>query len=211
MREIIGIRRAGESALRLLAEMCSDDTLPPRDTDESVDATIIFADIENFSDLVATEGDDVATRVLDALDCAVEAAISHTTCRVVKRLGDGVMIATTDPGDGVSTAASLSGEFADALRSEPFALRLRVGAHRGVVRRRGDDLIGYHVNVAARVAEQASGGTTLITQALHDSVLLSQRLVARPAGTLVAKGVPERPVLYRLIDVEAQDLSAISA
>ncbi len=199
MRELMKIRRASESALRAIADMFTDDTLPPHESDESVDATIIFADIENFSDLVAREGDQVATVVLDALDAAVETALSDTSCRMVKRLGDGVMLASEDPGDGVVAAAALSDAFAENLIGQPFVLRLRVGAHRGVVRRRGDDLIGYHVNVAARVAEHADGGMTVITGALHDSVLLSRALRAEPAGTLIAKGVPERPPLFRLI------------
>ena len=198
MRELIGLRRAGGGALRLLADMCSDDRMPPRVSDDSADAIIIFADIESFSVLVAREGDDTAFRVLDALDLSVEQAIAGTSCRLVKRLGDGVMITCDDPGEGVSAAVALPGHFEDAVAGEPFSLRLRVGAHRGVVRRRGDDLIGYHVNVAARVTEQAIGGSTLITGALLDSVVVSQGLAVEPAGTLVAKGVPERPPLYRL-------------
>ncbi|CAN5202010.1 hypothetical protein BH23ACT9_BH23ACT9_00750 [soil metagenome] len=199
MRELIGIRRAGEGALRLLADMFTDDTMPPHESDESVDATIIFADIESFSDMVARAGDDAASEVLDALDAAVEEAIAGTRCRLIKRLGDGVMLASDDPGDGVSAAVALPSRFQAHMTGQPFVLRLRVGAHRGVVRRRGDDLIGYHVNVAARVAEQAAGGTTMVTGALFDSVVLSQRLRARSVGTLVAKGVPERPPLYSLI------------
>ena len=199
MREIIGIRRAGEGALRVLADMFTDDTLPPRAEDETTDATIIFADIESFSDLVAQHGDETASRVLDALDAAVDDAISATRCRVVKRLGDGVMIASDDPGDGVSTAVVLPLAFTEQMAGEPYTLRLRVGAHRGTVRRRGEDLIGYHVNVAARVAEQARGGSTLVTGALLDSVVLAQRLQVRPQGHLVAKGVPERPPLFRLV------------
>lgn len=201
MRELTAIRRAGEGALRILADMFADDTMPPMDTDQTVDATIIFADIESFSDLVARAGDDTASRVLDALDAAVDDAITGTSCRLVKRLGDGVMIASEDPGEGVSAAVSLPDHFAGHIDGEPFSLRLRVGAHRGVVRRRGDDLIGYHVNVAARVAEQATGGTTLVTGALFDSVLLSRHLHVRPVGTLVAKGVPERPPLFSLTQI----------
>lgn len=201
MRELMALRRAGGGALRLLADMFTDDTMPPSDDDETVDATIVFADIENFSDLVARDGDDTASRVLDVLDAAVEEAIAGTGCRLVKRLGDGVMIAADDPGDGVSAAVSLPDRFAAHVAEQSFDLRLRVGAHRGVVRRRGDDLIGYHVNVAARVAEQAPGGTTLITGALLDSVVLSHRLSTRSVGPLIAKGVPERPPLYALSTV----------
>jgi len=164
-----------------------------------VDATIVFADIEGFSDVVAREGDDAAAAVLDQLDAAVEAAVGPTAARVVKRLGDGVMIAADDPADGVLVAAALPAAFACRLADTTHPLRLRVGAHRGVVRSRGDDLIGYHVNVAARVAEQASGGEALVTGALHDSVELSHPLRAVEAGQLVAKGVPERPRVFRLV------------
>lgn len=198
MRDLLGVRRAGTSALRLLAEMLTDERLPPSDVDETVDATIVFADIEGFSDLVARAGDEVAARVLDALDAAVDAATTGTGCRVVKRLGDGVMIAAEDPGDGLTGAVALPQRFAEAVADVAGGLRLRVGAHRGNVRRRGEDLIGYHVNVAARVAEQAPGGTTLVTGALLDSVALSHRTSAAPVGPLVAKGVPERPQLYRV-------------
>jgi adenylate cyclase len=198
VRELAHIRRAGEGALRLLAELLGEDAAAGRDADEAVEATIVFADVEGFSDVVAREGDDAATRVLDALDAAVDDAIAGTTCRVVKRLGDGVMLATSDPGDGVSAAVALPRRFAAHMAGEAFALRLRVGAHRGPVRRRGDDLVGHHVNVAARVAEQAAGGQTLVTAALRDAVLLGHRLVAVPSGELVAKGVPERPALFDL-------------
>ena len=64
------------------------------------------------------------------------------------------------------------------------------------------------MNVAARVAEHATGGATLITGALHDSVLLSRRIQAQPVGDLVAKGVPERPPLYSLLSDTTSDTSA---
>lgn len=72
----MGLRRAGESTLRLLADLFGDDRRPPSEDDETTDATIVFADIENFSDLVARAGDDMAFRVLDVLDAAAEATTS---------------------------------------------------------------------------------------------------------------------------------------
>lgn len=75
----------------------------------------------------------MAARVLDLLDRAVEEAIEGTTCRVVKRLGDGVMLATEDPGDGVTVAAALPRCFADRAADQGLELRLRAGAHRGIV------------------------------------------------------------------------------
>lgn len=198
MKDLISLRRVGESALRHLADMFADDTNPAGPSDVTVDATIVFADIESFSDVVAREGDDAATAVLDRLDQTVEAVLEDTGARLVKRLGDGVMIAAGAHAEGVRIAADLPRTFAAQMADLPFPLRLRVGAHRGTVRQRGDDLIGYHVNVAARVAEQADGGTALITGALLEAAAADPTLTTSASGHLVAKGVPERPPLHRV-------------
>ena len=198
MRDLIGIRKVGESALRLLADMFADDSYPASPADVNVDATIVFADLEGFSDVVAREGDEAASAILDRLDLAVEAVLDGTGARLVKRLGDGVMIAAPSPEDGLKVATHLPTSFADAVADLPFRIRIRVGGHRGMVRQRGDDLIGYHVNVAARVAEQARGDEVLVTGALHDAAPLPASVAAEAAGLLVAKGVPERPPLHRL-------------
>lgn len=198
MRDLIGIRKVGESALRLLADMFADDSYPADPADVNVDATIVFADLEGFSDVVAREGDEAASAILDRLDLAVDAVLAGTSARLVKRLGDGVMIAAPHPEDGLRAAAHLPSAFADSVADLPYRIRIRVGGHRGTVRQRDDDLIGYHVNVAARVAEAAPGGAAYVTEALITGTVLPTGVAAAPVGQLVAKGVPERPPLHRL-------------
>lgn len=201
MRGVTGLRRVGESGLRRLADLFADDRHPVDPADVSVDATIVFADIEGFSDLVAHEGDDVAVDILDRLDRAVDQALSETNARLVKRLGDGVMISASDPDEGIRVSAGLPVAFATQMQDLPHHLRLRVGAHRGFVRQRGTDLIGYHVNVAARVAEAAPGDVVYVTDDVLRDAHLPVTLVARPVGRLIAKGVPARPQVHR---IEAQ-------
>ena len=188
--------RAGESALRVITDALDDLNHDPRDDDARVTMSILFADIEGFSDLVARRGDDVAEALVDTLDLAVADATDASDAWVVKRLGDGVMIACADPADAVEVLAALPDAFAAHGARLPERPRLRAGAHRGEVRRRGDDLFGYHVNVAARVAEHAAGGQALLTRSLLEQAALEPPLVAVPAGVLVAKGVPERPELF---------------
>lgn len=196
LRDLLQLRKVGEGAMRRIADMFADDTNPLQDTDVHVDATIIFADIESFSDVVAREGDEVAIDILDRLDTAVESAIGQTGARVVKQLGDGVMIAAEDPSEGLAVAVDLVEAFNEAVSDLHTPMRLRVGAHRGAVRQRGNDLIGYHVNVAARVAEFALGGHCVVTGALLSACPPEASLVVSPAGELLAKGVPESPPLF---------------
>ncbi|MGH3637081.1 MAG: adenylate/guanylate cyclase domain-containing protein, partial [Mycobacterium sp.] len=49
-------------------------------------------------------------------------------------------------------------------------IRVRIGIHLGRSVRRGDDLFGRNVAMAARVAGQAGGGEVLVSEAVRDAV-----------------------------------------
>ena len=197
MRDLSILRRAGGNALRTIADLLADETASATEAEE---VTLVFADIEGWSSYVAEHGDDCALAVIDALDRAVARALAdHRGARVVKRLGDGVMLVAADRGAGVAVAADLVLAFRDEAARIGIPLRLRTGVHRGTCRRQGDDYYGYHVNVAARVAETAAGGVALATaQALAGVDLAAHGISAHPAGWLRAKGVDGEVALFRV-------------
>jgi len=47
-------------------------------------------------------------------------------------------------------------------------IQVRIGLHTGEVIKEGDDFFGKHVNLAARVASQASGGEILVSSLLKE-------------------------------------------
>ena len=57
-----------------------------------------------------------------------------------------------------------------ALRKRPNGIRVRIGIHAGKSVRRGDDLFGRNVAMAARVAAHADGGQTLVSESVRESV-----------------------------------------
>lgn len=207
MTDLRTIRRAGGDALRLLVDLLPTDWDPRSGEEET---SIVFADIAGYSGLVAESGDDAALAVLAVLDHVVEDAVGmRRGARVVKRLGDGLMIAARRREDGPAIAVQLVEEFAVRSAGEGWPLRLRAGVHRGVVRRQGDDCFGYHVNLAARVAEVAPAGGTLATDDALDGVDLDDLgLSARPAGRLRAKGVNGK---VRLTAISPGDLPRVRA
>jgi class 3 adenylate cyclase len=85
---------------------------------------------------------------------------------VVKSQGDGFMVAFADDEPAVRCAVAIQ----RALARRPAGIRVRIGIHSGPSVRRGDDLFGRNVALAARVAGQADGGEILISQAVHDTV-----------------------------------------
>ena len=209
MSELRRLRRAGGSALRLLVELLPHE-FDPRSGDE--DICIVFADISGYSDFVAQHDDDAAMTVLSALDQQVEAALAHHRgVRVVKRLGDGLMIVARDSSSALALAVSMVASFDEVAIGEGWPVRLRAGAHRGTTRRQADDYFGYHVNLTARIAEAAEGSQVLATAHVLAGVdLPSLGVTARPAGELLAKGVAS-PVDLFLVEQHGTAENALLA
>ena len=83
--------------------------------------------------------------------------------RVVKRLGDGLVLVFPSPEAAVLASIEL-------LDGAPDPLRMRAGVHVGEAAVTRDDVMGHVVNMAARVTEQAKGGEVLVTSDVRDLV-----------------------------------------
>ena len=124
--------------------------------------TVMFTDIQGFTRTAAEGGDGAALRLLHAHDRAALPALRRHRGRMVKRLGDGLMVAFATPHDALAAALAIQ---AAARR---MRVRLRIGIHAGVARLRAGDLVGHDVNVAARVAERARGGEIVVSRRVRD-------------------------------------------
>jgi adenylate cyclase len=134
------------------------------------------------------------------LDDLVRAGLADADARVVKRLGDGLMIVARDPAVALDLAVALVDGFRARTASCGWPLELRAGVHRGTCRRRDGDYFGYHVNLAARVAERAAAGDTLVTaNALAGVDLSALGLRGSGTGTLQAKGVTRPVTLFSIV------------
>ena len=123
----------------------------------NVDLAVAFTDLEGFTEFTATNGDDAASRLLSEHHRIVTPIIRGRGGRIVKRLGDGLLLTFAAP----EAAALACLELVDA---QPEPLRLRAGLHVGRVVVTDDDVIGHVVNLAARVAEIAGGAEVLATK-----------------------------------------------
>lgn len=206
--EIHRLRRAGGGVLRLLVDLIPVD-LPPESGAEGAveEICLVFADVADYSDFVAETGDAAAMRVLGVLDGVVQQALQgHEGARVVKRLGDGVMIVTASSSSALRIAMDLVDGFTEGTDVIGTPLALRAGVHRGTCRRHDGDYFGYHVNLAARVAAAADPDETITTaHALAGVDLEALGLIAAPAGVLEAKGVSSPLPVFVLSRTEADE------
>ena len=161
---------------------------------------ILFTDLVGFTEFTDGVGDVAALAVLETQRSIVEAVIEGVSgARVVKELGDGLMVWFSSAVDGLACAGRMM-RMIDGQRAEgSFPLAVRMGMHFGSALARGDDLVGQSVNVAARVSDLAGPGELLVSDELvgeysGDSVGFEMHSV----GPVRVRGVHAPIWLHRL-------------
>lgn len=155
---------------------------------------IVFTDLVGFSDWALEAGDDLALELLRGVAEAIEPPVVKHHGEVVKRLGDGMMAVFPDPDDALAAVLEAR-ERLDHVEVGGYRSRMRAGMHMGSPRRLGNDYLGVDVNVAARVADHASGDEFLISGDALDE-LSGENLATRKKLRFRAKGVPSDVSVY---------------
>ena len=132
---------------------------------------ILFSDIEESTALNERIGDRAWVKLISAHDKLVSGLVRRHSGHVVKSQGDGFMIAFSRPEHAVRCGVDVQRALCkEAKRKRHDAIRVRIGIHMGRSVRRGDDLFGRNVAMAARVAAQAVGGEILVSEPVRDAV-----------------------------------------
>jgi adenylate cyclase len=165
---------------------------------ETVTGTVLFTDIVGFTAFTEEAGDEQALGVLSAQEALVSELLP-AGARVVKELGDGMMLWFPEPADAVSTAVLLQARLDGDEMADGFPLWLRMGAHFGTQSRRRDDLIGHDVNVAARIVDLAGPREVLVSEATRQAAEASLEGVEFVAmGPVFVKGLSDPVWIHRV-------------
>jgi adenylate cyclase len=117
---------------------------------------IAFADLTGYTRLTEEAGELEALDAVERFVHAVAVTLPEEA-RIVKTIGDEVMIVSADPVTLTDWAVGFQG-----LQSErPLP---RIGIHFGNALYRDGDYFGRDVNIAARVAARSAGGEVLVTR-----------------------------------------------
>ncbi|MEV0671428.1 adenylate/guanylate cyclase domain-containing protein [Mycobacterium sp. NPDC050441] len=168
---------------------------------------IVFSDIEGSTEYNAAMGDRAWVKLLEKHNKLVQARVDKHGGHVVKTQGDGFMIAFADAENAVRFATDVQSALAENSQRWQ-AIRVRIGVHMGTSVRRGDDLFGLDVAMAARVASQADGGEILVSEPVGDAVRHLDDIVLGAAREVELKGLPGTHRLYPVLSAEQPALEA---
>lgn len=161
------------------------------------EVVVAFADLVGFTRM----GQEVSPEALGAVAGRLEdlaESVVHPPVRVVKTIGDAVLLVSTDAAAMVEAALRLVEVAQDEGEDFP---QLRVGIASGLAVSRAGDWFGAPVNLASRLTTVARAGSVVATEAISDEVTEGVRWSY--AGARRLKGVAQEVKLLRARRPEA--------
>ncbi len=179
----------GLSAIQLLA--ANDDESDEGGPGTSARMAVAFTDLEGFTRFTERSGDEAASQLVADHHRTVGPIVRSRGGRIVKRIGDGLLLTFPEPEAAVLACLEL-------VDTPPIPLRLRAGVHVGDVMVTRDDVVGHVVNVAARVAESAKGGEVVVTGDVRAAVEGLPKIALGRARKKSFKGLAESVPVTRV-------------
>ena len=143
---------------------------------------IAFVDLAGYTERTATAGDELAAQDATALQGLAQMISAAHRGRVVKLLGDGVMLRFGSAGDAVIAVRQLMAALPQNGLPEAHA-----GIASGRVVVRDGDVYGHTVNLASRIAAQSGRGELLVPWEVAET--LGGAPTWEDAGDVPMKGI----------------------
>jgi adenylate cyclase len=159
-----------------------------------VRVAIAFADLAGFTRFTEEEGEEEALSSVERFVEGVSGTLPDDA-RVVKTIGDGVMVVGHDVTALVDWGVGFASLFDE--RPEP-----RIGIHVGTALYRDGDYFGREVNLASRIVARARGGEVLVSDAVAEALGSASHLQLEEVGQVKLKGFDDPHWLSRATRLE---------
>jgi TolB-like protein len=162
--------------------------------------TVLMADVVGYSRMTHEDEDAAVDAVQRHLRDIMRPAIRRHRGKLIKTLGDGVLVVFTSPVNAVRCALELQAATAHANAGvvAERQLALRVGVNLGDVRFEGDDVLGDAVNIAARLQTLAEPGEIIAADAVAQLLKGKVQATLEDLGGKSVKNIAEPVHVWRV-------------
>jgi class 3 adenylate cyclase len=165
-----------------------------------VQSTVVFADLFGSTGVFESLGNAKATELVTEITTWLGARFSLNGGRVVKFLGDGVLVIFSQNRVAVPAVMDVQRAYEAEflLPKSGIKMPLRIGVARGDVEMVGDDCYGDAVNIAARLSELTGPHQIWVNAEVVEGTQLVQESRLRPLGAIQVRGRSEPCNVYQL-------------
>jgi TolB-like protein/class 3 adenylate cyclase len=156
---------------------------------------ILAADVVGYSRLIRADEEGTLVALRAVREELIDPRIEEHRGRIVKLMGDGLLLEFASVVDAVACGAAVQAAMAERNAATPVPQQIvfRVGINLGDVVIDGDDIQGDGVNVAARLEALSEPGGMCISDAVHEQVRDRLDLKFEDSGKQEVKNI-DRPV-----------------
>jgi TolB-like protein/Flp pilus assembly protein TadD len=163
-------------------------------------AAIAVADVVGYSRLMETDESGTLAALKERRKTVLEPIVRGHAGRIVKVMGDGVLMEFASAVNAVEAALELQEKMAEAnaLLSEDRRIHLRVGINLGDIIGDGSDVYGDGVNVAARLEALAQPGGICVSAKVRDELRGKGSHVFEDMGEVELKNIVSPVRVFRI-------------
>jgi class 3 adenylate cyclase/TolB-like protein/Flp pilus assembly protein TadD len=159
---------------------------------------VMLADVVDYSRMMSRSEDETHARITRHVDEFIVPTIYEHNGRLVRSMGDGLLVEFVSAVDAVTCALDIQRGLAARQANEPAAIRLRIGINTGDVLVDKRDIYGNSVNIAARLEALASPGTVCVSQSIYDQTRAHPEFYFADRGAHYVKNIPYPVHMYEV-------------
>jgi adenylate cyclase len=135
-------------------------------------SAILAADVAGYRRLVGVDEEGTLARLKALRRTLIEPKVKEHRGRIVKIMGDGLLLQFASAVDAVRCAVEAQRELAEknTEAAEDRRIEFRMGVHVGDIVIDGDEIYGDGINVAARLEGLSEPGGVCVSQSVYDYV-----------------------------------------
>jgi TolB-like protein len=176
-------------------------------------SAILAADVAGYSRLIGLDEEGTLARLKELRRTLIDPTINEHRGRIVKTMGDGLLVQFASAVDAVRCAVDIQGKVSkpDVATAEEQRIEFRVGINVGDIVVDGGDIHGDGVNIAARLEGFADPGGICVSGVVYDQVRDKLDLTFEDTGEQHLKNIARPVRVYRVRIVSTLRRAALAS
>jgi adenylate cyclase len=159
---------------------------------------VMLADVVGYSRMMSRSEEETHARFASHSRELIEPTIEKYNGRLVRSMGDGLLVEFSSAVDAVRCALDIQRGLAARQANEKDRIQMRIGINTGDILVDQRDIYGNSINIAARLEALATPGTVCVSQSIYDQTRALPQFFFADRGERNVKNIPYPVHVYEV-------------